>query len=176
MLLGHSYGPYLARGVAAQGPDLVSGLALLCPIGEQSHDVPEQVVVRQDTDAYAELGPTQRAGFDDYVLVRTPGTGRRYRDYVVPGTELVDEAGLGRIVAGWTINVSSRMFAAPALIVAGRRDSVVGCTAAAALLDHYPHATLAVIDDAGHGFIHERPDLLAALLGDWLTRAHPAGT
>ena len=37
----------------------------------------------------------------------------------------------------------------------------------------YPHATLAVIEDAGHALMHERPDLLAALFGDWLDRARP---
>jgi pimeloyl-ACP methyl ester carboxylesterase len=61
------------------------------------------------------------------------------------------------------------------LIVAGRRDSVVGYTDATALLERYPHATLAVIDGAGHALLHERPELLAPLLGDWLGRARPVG-
>jgi pimeloyl-ACP methyl ester carboxylesterase len=33
------------------------------------------------------------------------------------------------------------------------------------------HATLAVLDDAGHALPHERPELLRALLAEWLTRA-----
>jgi pimeloyl-ACP methyl ester carboxylesterase len=41
------------------------------------------------------------------------------------------------------------------------------------LLDRYPHATLAVIEDAGHALMHERPELLAAFLRDWLDRARP---
>lgn len=32
---------------------------------------------------------------------------------------------------------------------------------------------LAVIENAGHAFMHERPELLGALIGDWLERAHP---
>ncbi len=173
MLVGHSYGAYLARGLAAKRPDKVLGLALFCPVAERSRNVPDHDVVRQDTDAYDELEPAQRAGFDEYFVVRTPATARRYRDHVVPATTLVDQAALGRIFAGWTVDVGSETFSAPTLIVAGRCDSIVGYTDATELLERYPHATLAVIESAGHALMHERPELLAALVGDWLDRTRP---
>jgi hypothetical protein len=37
-------------------------------------------------------------------------------------------------------------------------------------VDHYPRSSLAVIDDAGHALPHEQPELLRALLAEWLTR------
>lgn len=171
LLLGHSYGGYLARGIAALRPESVLGLALLCPVGEHSRDVPPQTAVHVEADAYAELDDGLRAGFDDYFVIRTRATAQRYRDYVVPGTTCVDDAALGRIFAGWNVTVGSDTFSAPSLIAAGRLDSTAGYAAAADLLGHYPHATLAVVDRAGHALPHEQPALLTTLLADWLVRS-----
>jgi pimeloyl-ACP methyl ester carboxylesterase len=154
---------------------MVLGLALFCPVAERSRNLPDHDVVRQDTDAYDELEPAQRAGFDEYFVVRTPDTARRYRDHVVPGTTLVDENALGRIFSGWSVDVGSDTFLAPTLIAAGRRDSAVGYTDATELLLRYPRATLAVVADAGHALMHERPELFAAFVGDWLERARSSG-
>lgn len=170
LLLGHSYGAYLARGVAAQRPGTVLGLALVCPVAERSRRVPDHEVVHQDAEAYDELDPSERAGFDEYFVVRTRVTARRYRDHVVPGTKLVDQAALTRIFAGWRIDLGSGAFAAPTVIVAGRRDSTVGYRDSTELLEHYPHATLAVVEDAGHALMHERPEILSALVRDWIDR------
>jgi pimeloyl-ACP methyl ester carboxylesterase len=171
-LLGHSYGAYLARAVAALRRDRCVGLALICPLVDRSGDLPEHRAVRVEGDPYAELVPDDMAGFDEYFVVRTPQLARRYRDSVVPGTRLVDEAGLERIFAGWTLSREPEDLGLvhPALIVAGRQDSTVGFAGAVDLLQHYPRATFAILDGAGHALIHERPDLLAVFVTDWLER------
>jgi pimeloyl-ACP methyl ester carboxylesterase len=61
-------------------------------------------------------------------------------------------------------------YANPTLILAGRQDATVGYAGAWRLLDHYPRATFAVLDRAGHGLPHEQVGLLGALLAEWLDR------
>jgi pimeloyl-ACP methyl ester carboxylesterase len=39
-----------------------------------------------------------------------------------------------------------------------------------ALLPHYPHASFAVLDTAGHNLQIEQPVLFNALMGEWLDR------
>lgn len=171
LLVGHSYGAYLARGIADRRPDLVRGLALLCPVGEHTGDVPVAEVVREDPDAHRALDAAQIDGYDDYFVVRTDDTARRFRDHIAPAASLVDETALMRIFGAWPLTLLRDRLDMPALIVAGRRDSTAGFREAAALVDSYPGATLAIVDDAGHALLHEKPELLGALIGDWIDRA-----
>lgn len=171
LLAGHSYGAYLARGLAAARSGKVLGLALFCPVGGSSGNLPEHRGVREDADAYDELEPELRTGFDEYFVVRTRATARRYRDAVVPGIALADETALERIFADWAVDLGQTPFSAPTLIVAGRRDASVGYSDAIDLVERYPRATVAVLENAGHALIHEQPELVAALVGEWLKRA-----
>jgi pimeloyl-ACP methyl ester carboxylesterase len=58
--------------------------------------------------------------------------------------------------------------------VAGRLDSTAGYAAARDLVDEYPRASLAVLDDAGHALPHEQSAPLRALLLEWLARIERA--
>lgn len=52
----------------------------------------------------------------------------------------------------------------------GRQDSTVGYAEAWEMLEHYPRATFAVLDRAGHALPHEQPGLIRALVTEWLDR------
>ncbi|MFD4867150.1 alpha/beta fold hydrolase [Streptomyces sp. NPDC058412] len=173
LLVGHSAGAYYAQAMAARRAAQVAGLALVCPLVPGVRDVPEHRAVVGS----GELGDDV---FRSYFVIQTPEMLDRYERYVAPAAALVDEAALERIGERWALtpdhapghapgHVSA--YAGPTVVVAGRLDSTVGYAAAVGLLDQHPHATLAVVDDAGHALPHEQPDLLRALLAEWLVRA-----
>ena len=169
LLVGHSAGAYYARAMAARAPSSVAGLALLCPLLTGMRDVPQHRVVEGTGD----VGDDE---FRSYFVVQTPEMLERYTRYVAPAAELVDQAALERMGERWELADDHRpAYGGPTLIVAGRLDSTVGYLAAVDLVDHYPHASLAVVDDAGHALPHERPDLLRALVADWLARVERCG-
>jgi pimeloyl-ACP methyl ester carboxylesterase len=175
LLVGQSYGGYLARAIANRRPGQVAGLALVCAAGEGGGEVPEHVVLHADADLDLDgaLEPGQQAGFRDYLVVQTPATLRRFREAVAPGAALADKAALGRIFQRWrlrTVPEQGPAYPHPTLILAGRQDASVGYAAAWRLLEHYPRATFAVVDRAGHALLHEQVGLATALLGEWLDR------
>lgn len=167
LVVGHSAGAYYAQGIATRRPGRVSGLALVCPLLTGARDIPEHHAVVTADD----LGSEE---FRRYFVVHSPAMLDRYERFVAPAIPLVDQAAMERIGERWELGATEGpAYQGPTLVVAGRQDSVVGYVAAADLLDHYPRATLAVLDGAGHALPHEQPSVLAGLIDDWLARAAP---
>jgi pimeloyl-ACP methyl ester carboxylesterase len=167
LVVGHSAGAYYAQGLAARRPDRVAGLALVCPLLPGVRDVPPHRPVVADDD----LGDD---GFRGYFVVQTPEMLDRYRRFVEPAIALADQVAMARIGERWQLSETpAPPYPGPVLVVAGRQDSTVGFAAAVDLLDHYPRASVAVLDGAGHALPHEKPEVLAALMGDWLGRTLP---
>jgi pimeloyl-ACP methyl ester carboxylesterase len=164
LLIGHSAGGYFAQAMAARAPGRVAGLALVCPLLAEVRDVPEHRAVVAD----ATIGDDE---FRGYFVVQTPEMLERYERFVAPAVALVDEAAMERIGARWELPpTKSPAYSGPVLVVAGRLDATVGYASAADLLSHYARASLAVVDDAGHALPHEQPDLLRALVAEWVAR------
>lgn len=80
---------------------------------------------------------------------------------------------MARIRQRWTLTddpEDGEPFTRPTLILTGRQDSSVGYLDQFVPLPHYPRASFAVLDTAGHNLQFEQPELFEALMGDWLDR------
>jgi len=177
LVVGHSYGGYLARSIANRRPDRLAGVALICPLiamGEsETRQVPDHVVLHSSGNLSGILSADDETEFRNYLVVQTPETLRRYQDVVAPGAALADQPALERIFERWELRQTleaAPAFMAPALILMGRQDSTVGYADQWRLIEHYPRATFAVLDRAGHALPHEQGGLLNALMGEWLDR------
>lgn len=174
-VVGHSFGGYLAAAVADRRSAQVAGLALICPLGEETRDVPAHAVLHASADVTGVLSPAEQDQFRDYFVVQTPATVERFREYVAPALPLVDRDGLGRVFERWRLSdapADTPPYTGPALILAGRQDATVGYAGAWELVKRYPRATYAVLDRAGHALPHEQSGLVTALLIEWLDRVH----
>jgi len=166
LLVGHSAGGYYARAIAERRSDQVIGLALICPLLGDIRDMPHHTpIVREDLDG-------EHEPFRSYFVVQTPEMLRSYTEHVLPGAEAADAEALERIGRRWRLTGTEpeRPYAGPVLVVVGRQDSAVGYAAQWDLMQAYPRGTFAMLDRAGHALPHEQPELLGALLGDWLRR------
>ena len=151
---GTSAGALHARGIVKRDPSRVLGLLLRVP----------GIVV----DRTKRTLPT-----DDY-LVRTPEWDDKDRRYYDAVDSIADLDFLGRIQAdvstyGLSEDPAAR-FEGPALIVTGRQDTITGYADAWSILDDYPRATYAVLDQQDHGLPVRRLTAYRALVDDWLDR------
>jgi pimeloyl-ACP methyl ester carboxylesterase len=167
-LCGESYGGYLARGLVAADPAPVTGLALVCPVVVPEHaarELPAPVILIRDAAAGEQ---------HEVAVVQTAETLRRTDAEVLAGFDVADPAAVARIqerYAGtFPLEPAGQPYSGPALLVLGRQDSVTGYRDAWGILEHYPRATFAVLDRAGHLAQIEQPALFATLVSEWLDR------
>jgi len=181
-LAGTSLGAYLARAVAARRRPRIAGLLLRVPCifaEDARRTLPPFQAVVADEGFMASLDADDRANLGD-LLIQTPDYARALRhkrDAVVqPAIQATApiatqiRADPGRYGFSFDLVEAEKTFDEPTLIIAGRRDTTVGYRDAWSILDSYPRATFVVLDRADHGWPMETPNLLPALIDDWLAR------
>ncbi|WP_239141830.1 alpha/beta fold hydrolase [Actinoplanes campanulatus] len=177
LLVGESYGGYLSRAVTRDRRDQVLGLALICPIGTEvqrsRRTLPEPEVLRPDPAALAGLDDETATAFTEMAVVQSPEAAARFRDEIMAGLRIGDQEAIARVEQRWALSSppeSGPPFTRPTLILTGRQDQVVGFADHIALLPHYPRATFAILDVAGHNLQIDQPVLFEALMHEWLDR------
>jgi pimeloyl-ACP methyl ester carboxylesterase len=178
LLVGESYGGYLARALVRERPRQVLGLALICPVGVLDHarrTLPARQVLRPDPSLFEGLDTALAEGFALMSVVQSPRILQRYGEEIQPGLDVADAEAMTRIQQRWALthdpdDPARPPFERPTLILLGRQDDAVGYADQLRLLPAYPRASLAILDAAGHNLQLEQPDLFDALMREWLDR------
>ncbi|MFX1510195.1 MAG: alpha/beta fold hydrolase [Promethearchaeota archaeon] len=178
VVAGLSYGGYLAQGIVHKKPELVNGLLLIVPriIGNpRERTLPTKTVLARENEFLAKLSSQDREGFMEVAVMQTHNHWHRYSQEVTPAVKIADMSFLARLDPrkdkfSFTLNPTSFRFDKPTLILVGRQDHWVGYRDAWTILENYPRATFAVLDQAGHALQLEQSKLFNSLVSEWLDR------
>ncbi len=173
-LAGFSRGGYYARGVLHHRLAQVAGLLFVAPlIQREERNVPQRTVLVRDEAALAELDEWTKTVAEALLVVQDRATLSRVqalRPFFEDAKQ--DTAFQDRLKRTFSFRVDAlpQPFGEPALFLLGRQDHVVGYRDAWKILEHFPRATYAVLDQAGHAPDVEQLKLSQALISEWLDR------
>ena len=183
LLVGASYGGYLSQGVLHRKFEQVAGMALICPgvIMERSQrDLPPRTVMVENPGLLTELDPADAEEFSSTTVVQDQYNWERFRDELLAGSKVADEAFLEKINQRYSYSFDvgklRQPFTRPVVLLTGRQDHVTGYRDAWRILENYPHGTFAILDRAGHNLPLEQPHLFNALIDEWLDRVRESNS
>jgi len=164
-IIGHSFGGMLAAEIAANNPDRVSKLVLMCPIGlwREELPIPNWMLITPATDLpkflfYEPEGPLARMVFgqpDPEAQIRMIWSMACTGKFVWP----IPDKGLHKRI---------HRIQAPTLVVWGKQDRLVPAGYAQEFASRIPRSQVEMIDQAGHLLGLEHPARLAERIEQFL--------
>lgn len=179
LLVGESYGGYLARGILAKIKDRVDGMMLLCPVAIPNHKnrkVPNTHVKFEDETYLKNLDGGERKSFSQYAVIANEETHERYKKEILSGIQQAHGRFISVLEENYSFTfdvdgvIKNNHFTKPVLFICGRQDNCVGYEDLWNLIEDYPRATFSVLDVAGHNLQIEQPELFNSLVYNWILR------
>ncbi len=178
IIVGKSYGGYLARGLVKHYSGKVKGLLLICPIAiqeRQKKNSPPFKVLEKEEELDELLNEEEKQYFESINVIQTKEVWLRFKENVLPGLKIADNDYLNNCLGKsvpFKVNIDdmNKKYYFPTLMLAGRQDSCVGYSDLWKIVEIYPRASFIVLDKAGHNLEIEQPVLFNALVQEWLER------
>lgn len=176
IVMGFSYGGYIAQGVASKFAGQVTGEALICPvvIADINQRQKGQITNREvDEDFMSSLSVTQLEMIDDMVVVNERCFNRFEADFsraiAMADVDFCQEL-YTKHYASTYIDTDDSIHEHKTLLLLGYQDTVVGYQDMMERLDKYPNATVSLHTNASHSFFIEQPTQFEHSLDAWLSR------
>ncbi len=129
----------------------------------------------KDKEFISSLNSSEKEELQESLIIHNKEVWERYCEEVSSGLKVADEDFLYEIYPShysFTFDVDDQLkkFEKPTLFLVGRQDTTVGYHDAWKIIESYPRATFAVLDQAGHNLNIEKPVLFNSLVNEWLDR------
>lgn len=175
VVMGESYGGYLARGMVCKKPSQVAGVILLCPAMipgyRKGHVVPLRVMEKDDAFLNT-LSSAERKSFEYMNVLLTEKVWMSYKADIYDALPLQNTHFLNEVLNGafsFDVDRLEKTFNSPCLILTGKQDTEVGYRDQFKLLQIYTNASYISLNRAGHNLQIEQPELFASIVCGWLT-------
>jgi len=182
LLIGLSYGGYIARGILKHKQALVDGMMLIAPvIDANTRNIPDEQIIYRDSEAIEMIPSALQPMLLSTLAVQSKAVIRRIVDEFIgampqpqqlPFLEHLRQP--QNYALSDNIDVLPTSFDKPTLILVGRQDTAVGYADAFPIADQYTRASYVALDRAGHGIHLEQDALYTLLCNEWLDRVKEA--
>ena len=187
IVLGQSFGGFVALSIATRHPDFASGIVLFdtSPSWEGGYDLNalEQLVGGERGKDLREIAYRESTG------VATPEELKQFEQEVMPYywhqgfkeeyiSELYSNTLINQDIASYMMGTLSREYdlreqlpeiRVPALVLQGRYDWVTPMQGAQEMARRIPNAQLHIFEHSSHMVFMEQPDELVKVLKEWIT-------
>ncbi|MFZ5987847.1 MAG: alpha/beta fold hydrolase [Bacillota bacterium] len=176
ILVGESYGGYLARALVQKKSSMILGLLLICPLvypGYRKGEVPAMTVLEKEMSLLESLNDRERSYFEYITIVQNRKVWDRFKRSIYDALINQDSYFLNNVLDGaftYDVDKLEKAFDKPSLILVGRQDTEVGYKDQFKLLENYPRASFVVLDKAGHNLQIEQEELFISVVTEWLKR------
>ena len=161
IIVGHSVGGFLARGILKRRFEHVDGIMLTCPVVKpRLQDRCIEKKANNRLNISADKASYIKARINREVVKSRKSTNKDY----------LKELRSNSVEIEYNFDNLDKPFTKPALIVAGRQDTVVGYKDLYGILDNYPRASLTILDNGKHDIQIEQDGIFRTLVDEWLTR------
>ena len=176
IVIGQSYGGYLAQGIISSIPEKTLGLGLLCPLvvaDSEKRELPEHKLMIDDSKDINYDDKEEFEEFMEWAVVANQATYNRYRDDVLVGfnkatsdiLEVIREDNYELSPEPYeTINNYDKS----SLILVSKQDCTVGYKDVLKLDSKLSNLSINMINGAGHALQYEQEDIFNQLTMNWL--------
>ncbi|MHA1610477.1 MAG: alpha/beta fold hydrolase [Promethearchaeota archaeon] len=176
LIVGESYGGYLARGIIHQISTRIKGAVFICPViipEKKDRTVPDRNIIERDEKFLLTLDDLEREDFVEYSVIQNKQQWIRFAENIRPAFSTINQDFV-RELFHYRYRISQNVdeidspYSFPTIFLMGRQDHVVGYRDAWNILKNYTRSSFLLIDKAGHNLALEQQELVRKILQRFL--------